>query len=349
MSKDNPFDPSEIVIHHFPDRSMRRLLQDPDYVRCLVEIIEPDLVGHLDFSRGSQQNRSFISNALRERESDVLLRVPFRETSESEEVLIYILIEHQSSTDPAMGYRMLSYMVKIWEDQCREWPSGPGGSRRLSPILPVVFYTGEQRWASPVSLTAVMDIPEVLERFVPRFDTLFLDVKTTDGDILTKPRHPFGWLLRVLQEENAGTSQLREVLATAVSELSRLDASQVSQVQEVLLYFILLILHRRSDAEREELIELVKQHSRDESEVGIMAQTAAELLVEQGKAEGIMEGKAEGIVEGKREAVLRFLQFRFQDIPEMLTERIASIESLSDLDTLFEQAMRAQSLDDIQI
>lgn len=84
-----------------------------------------------------------------------------------------------------------------------------------------------------------------------------------------------------------------------------------------------------------------------------MAQTAAELLVEQGieqgKAEGIMEGKAEGIVEGKREAVLRFLQFRFQNVPETLTERIASIESLSDLDTLFEQAMRAQSLDDIQI
>lgn len=345
MSKDNPFDPSEIVVHHFPDRSMRRLLQDPDYVRCLVEIIAPDLVGYLDFSRGSQQNRSFISDALRERESDVLLRVPFRETSETEEVLIYILIEHQSSKDPAMGYRMLSYMVKIWEDQSREWPSGPGGGRRLSPILPIVFYTGEQRWVSPVSLTAVMDIPKVLERFVPRFDTLFLDVKTADGEMLTKPGHPFGWLLRVLQEENAGTSELREVLTTAVSDLSQFEESQVSQVQEVLLYFILLILHRRSDAEREELIELVKRQSRDESEVIIMAQTAAELLIEQ----GIKQGKVEGIVEGRREAILQLLQFRFQEVPETLTERIASIESLSDLDTLFEQAMTIQNLDDIQV
>ena len=349
MSKDNPFDPSEIVVHHFPDRSMRRLLQDPDYVRYLVEIIAPDLVEYLDFGRGSQQNRTFISAGLRERESDVLLCVPFRDPSEGEEVLIYLLIEHQSSTDPAMGYRMLSYIVKIWEDQCREWPSGPGRRRRLSPILPIVFYTGDQRWSSPVSVTTVMDIPKVLERFVPRFDTLFLDVKTADGDILTKPGHPFGWLLRVLQEENAGASELREVLATAVSELSQFDASQVSQVQEALLYFILLILHRRSDDEREELIALVKQHSRDESEVGIMAQTAAELLVEQGKAEGIVEGKAEGIVEGKREAVLRLLQFRFQDIPETITEHIASIETSSDLDTLLEQAMTVQNLDDIQV
>lgn len=345
MSNGKSFDPSEIVVHHFPDRSMRRLLQDPDYVRCLVEIIAPDLVGYLDFGRGSQQNRTFISAELQERESDVLLRVPFRETSEGEEVLIYILIEHQSSADPAMGYRMLSYMVKIWEDQSREWSSGLGGNRRLSPILPIVFYTGDQRWVSPVSLTTVMDIPKVLERFVPRFDTLFLDVKTADGEMLTKPGHPFGWLLRVLQEENAGASELREVLTTAVSEFSRFEKSQVSQVQEALLYFILLILHRRSDAERDELIELVKRQSRDESEVVIMAQTAAELLIEQ----GIEQGKAEGIVEGRREAVLQLLQFRFQDIPETLTEQIASIESLSDLDTLFEQAMTVQNLDDIQV
>ena len=84
-----------------------------------------------------------------------------------------------------------------------------------------------------------------------------------------------------------------------------------------------------------------------------MAQTAAELLVEQGIERGIErgieQGKAEGIMEGKREAVLRLLQFRFQDIPKTITERIASIETSSELDTLLEQAMTVQNLDDIQV
>ena len=49
MSKaSKPLEPSDILIEHFPDRSIRRLIQDPEYVRGLVEIIAPELVGLLD-------------------------------------------------------------------------------------------------------------------------------------------------------------------------------------------------------------------------------------------------------------------------------------------------------------
>ena len=102
-----------------------------------------------------------------------------------------------------------------------------------------------------------------------------------------------------------------------------------------------MILHRRPAGEREELIELVKRHSQDESEVVIMAQTAAELLIAQ--------GKAEGIVEGRQASILQLLRIRFQNVPETFTERITSIENLSHLDVLLEQAMTAQSLDEIQV
>ena len=47
-----------------------------------------------------------------------------------------------------------------------------------------------------------------------------------------------------------------------------------------------------------------------------MAQTAAEVLIEQ--------GKAQGIIEGKKTAILQLLRIRFQDIPETLTEPIGS-------------------------
>ena len=111
------------------------MLQDPEFVRGLVQIIAPELVPLLDFSRGAQRNRSFISDALRERESDVLLRVPFQEAPESEELLIYILIEHQSTVDPTMGFRLLSYMMEIWQEQWRMLQAGTGERRRLDPIL----------------------------------------------------------------------------------------------------------------------------------------------------------------------------------------------------------------------
>ena len=66
-----------------------------------------------------------------------------------------------------------------------------------------------------------------------------------------------------------------------------------------------------------------------------MAQTTAEFLIEQGRAKG------------KQDAVLKLLQFRFQDVPEVLSREIRSIHNLPLLDTLLEQAMTAQSLDEI--
>ena len=66
-----------------------------------------------------------------------------------------------------------------------------------------------------------------------------------------------------------------------------------------------------------------------------MAQTTAEFLREQGK------------VEGKQDAVLKLLQLRFQDVPEVLSREISNIHNLTHLDTLLEQAMTAQSLEEI--
>ena len=74
-----------------------------------------------------------------------------------------------------------------------------------------------------------------------------------------------------------------------------------------------------------------------------MAQTTAEFLREQGKAEGIEQGKAEG----KQDAVLKLLRLRFQDVPEVLSRQISNIHNLTRLDTLLEQAMTVQSLEEI--
>ena len=354
----------DIQIEHFPDRSLRRLLQDGEYVRWLVQIIAPDIEGFLDFNRIIYQKRSFISKALQERESDVLLSVPFQEdtdATDTDALLIYILIEHQSTVDKTMGFRLLSYMVQIWESQRREWETEkiPQSERRLQPILPVLFYTGDAPWTVPVSLTTIMDVPEILARFVPSFDTLFLGVKETETDVLTQSGHPLGWLLRVLQKEHSDKTEISEALADAVSHLASADENFAPQVAEALRYFVQLIFHRRSLEERDVLVDIIRQHIHDHKELENMAQTTAEFLIEQGmqlgieqgktegKAEGKAEGKVEGKVEGKQDAALKLLELRFQNVPETLSREISNIHNHKHLDILLEQAMTAQSLEEI--
>ena len=66
-----------------------------------------------------------------------------------------------------------------------------------------------------------------------------------------------------------------------------------------------------------------------------MAQTMAEYLMEQGETRA------------KREAVLKLLRLRFDTVPESVSRRISTMRSLSHLDSLFEEALAAQTLDDI--
>ncbi len=347
-------------IEHFPDRSLRRLLQDKEYVRGLVQIIAPDIEVFLDFSRITYKKRSFISKALQERESDVLLSVPFQEdtdATDTDALFIYILIEHQSTVDKTMGFRLLSYMVQIWESQRREWETEklPENERRLQPILPILFYTGDRPWTVPVSPTAIMDVPEILERFVPSFDTLFLGVKETEAEALTQSGHPLGWLLRVLQKEHSDETEISEALADAMSHIASADEDFAPQVAEALRYFVQLIFHRRSLEERDALVDIIRQHIQESKELETMAQTTAEFLREEGREEGKAEGKAEGReegreegrAEGKQDAVLKLLQLQFQDVPETLSREIRNIHNLTHLDTLLEQAITAQSLDEI--
>ena len=253
-------------------------------------------------------------------------------------------------------------MTQIWDSQRREWESQsvPKGQWRFRPILPIVFYTGAQKWTAPLTLDAKMDIPDVLSRFVPKFDTLFLGVKETDESELTKADHPLGWLLTVLQKEHATVEALSDALIEALSHINTLDEASAQQRRRAISYLLLLILHRRPFEEQTELTHLLGQHVRqpsDREEVELMAQTMAEHLIEQGKAQGIEQGieqgKAQGIEQGKIQEkqadVLKVLRLRFQAVPESLAGEINLIRSLSRLDSLLEQAVTAKTPDEIDL
>ena len=342
----------DFPIEQFADRSIRWLLEDKENVRGLLEIVAENLVSHLDFSQLAHINRSFIPDNLREQESDIVYSVPFHNESETDELLIYILIEHQSTVDTTMGFRVLFYMTQIWDFQRREWESNnvPRSQWRFRPIIPIVFYTGEQRWQTPLSLSALMDLPDTLSEFVPKFNTLFFSVKSTDIATLTKTDHPFGWLLTVLQKEHASKEEISTALTEAVTHIDTLDEEETQQWKRGIFYLYLLILHRRPPDEHEELQTLVHQHIQETSrkeEGETMAQTMAEYLIEQGEKQGEKRGERRGETRAKREDILKLIRLRFDPVPNPVISKISAIRSLSRLDTLFERVATAKTLDDI--
>jgi hypothetical protein len=129
-----PTDPRD-----FPDRSIRKELENAANLHELLDDIIPELVPRLDFEGIERLDRAFLLDDWRNRESDLLFSLPYRTDQENTRVLICILIDHQSQPDPRMLLRMLVYTVLFWEREWRAWEKSPAprAPLRLTPVLPL--------------------------------------------------------------------------------------------------------------------------------------------------------------------------------------------------------------------
>ncbi|MCX6359586.1 MAG: Rpn family recombination-promoting nuclease/putative transposase [Armatimonadetes bacterium] len=210
-----------------------------------------EIADSLEFSRAERVNRSFVPASLHKHEADLLYRVPHR--SGSSEVWVFLLVEHQSRPDRLMGHRLLSYMVQVWDLQRQRWEQEktPSQARRLSPIIPLVFYTGRRRWSGVPGLAAAMDGPAALQRFVPRFESLFVSLSGIPDEALTGS--PLGCVLRALQAADGGPEELETALVAAIQGLEALPPEAQAEWSRAVHYLLLLVRHTCQPHERSEL------------------------------------------------------------------------------------------------
>lgn len=299
--------PPLLPVREFPDRGSLWLFEDPQHLRGLLQLLDPGLAEQLDFDHARRENRSFIPADLQKQESDLIFLVPFR-GGRGSEVWVYLLLEHQSEPDPEMGLRLYLYMGEIWGLQRREWKDHrtPSAQRRLRPVIPLVYYTGEKRWSAPLGLISLMDLPAELERFVPQWETLFMNLRQTPPELLTRFATAVGWALRVWQADKAPLGELERVLTEAMAGLEGLPPEQAGQWLRVAWFFMLLVIHRREELELPEFIlDQARQSKFGEREV---VMTMGQSILEQLEARG--EARA------TRAALETVLQARFGPLPE---------------------------------
>jgi len=339
-------DSSELIaVREFPDRGTQWLLDTPDNVRAVMRLLAPALAEQMDFSRLQRVPTRFIPDDLRKQMADLLFRVPFRMAGTEWEVLIVLLIEHQATPDPEMGFRLLCYLVHFWEQEKREWEGHhPTKVLHLTPAVASVFYTGAESWQRLPTLADLMDLPEALREFVPDLRALFLNLKARPPEELTAWGDPLGWVLRVLQKEHASEAEIAAALREATEQLAPLPETDEAAWRRLMWFLMLLIYHRRAPAEREPLAEIVTQAARVRQraeEIVNMSNTIAEEL--------IREGEVRGVARAKQEDVLRVLQARFSQVPETLRQRVHTLTEVAQLDDLLVRAATAARWEDLTV
>ncbi|MEO6594013.1 MAG: Rpn family recombination-promoting nuclease/putative transposase [Planctomycetota bacterium] len=117
------------AIRHPHDALFRAALGDPERAAELLRsVLSPDLIAAIDWTSLRRIDATFIDEALRHQQADLL----FAATIGGREALIYLLLEHKSGDVRFTAFQLTRYIVRIWEQFRRDLPN----ATHLPPILP---------------------------------------------------------------------------------------------------------------------------------------------------------------------------------------------------------------------
>lgn len=176
VSADPPHDAGTPTPH---DRLFHHVFSNPIHARGELETLLPVTISHrIDWTTLEALPTRVIDRRLAEFRSDVL----FRANLGGHDVLLYLLLEHQSTADPMMPFRMLTYIVKIWEQYLHENPD----ARRLPAIVPMVVHHSQRGWTTPTQLRELIGLDDdafsALSAHLPTFEFLLDDLSKQDDD-----------------------------------------------------------------------------------------------------------------------------------------------------------------------
>jgi hypothetical protein len=328
----------------------------------------PDLVERFDFSRVEEVGREFLLEDWRRRESDLLFRLPLRASVEGEEswALVCLLIEHQSEPDPDMPLRVLLYAVLFWESEWRAWEVNhpEGVSLRLTPVIPIIFHTGSRLWRTHRELIDLIDGPEEVRAFAPRWQPLFWELAERTPEELVQAAGEWLAALAVVRAERADPEVFREVFAAVLRRLEGLSESERMRWHDLLWFVLSWALRRRPGDEREGLLETARSSQMElkhREEVAELTETVVETWEQEllargraegearGRAEGEARGRAEGEAQGLRESVQLLLEARFGPLPQALATQIGAMEDAERLRRVVRQVVHLNSLDELAL
>lgn len=283
-----------------------------------------DWVQHVDFDTLERVGGGFVSDDLRERESDVIWRVRLGKEGW---IYVYLLLEFQSTVDSSMALRVLTYVSLLYQDLLRQGAFTPSG--RLPPVMPIVLYNGKRPWNAAIdAVELIEEVPGGLERHRPSLRYWLIDeARLADSDLAAE-RNLATVLFRMERSRMPGeiepvlTALLKLTEAPKYQELRRAFAIWLTQV---------LLPAALPDVRVPALENLWEVKS-------MLAETVIDWTREW-KEEGRQEG-----LQVMRPAVLSLLEQRFGPLPENTRARVEEIGSVEELAALTGRILSAGSL-----
>jgi predicted transposase YdaD len=328
----------EDPLHQPHDKLVKSTFSDPDNARAFLEAHLPrKLARRIDWKSLTLVSGSFIDPEFAASSSDLL----FTAKIDGHPAFLYILFEHQNQEDPLIGLRLLTYMVRIWNDHLRNNP----GATKLPPILPLVLAQDNKPWKSSTLFADLIDIPEgagEIKKHIPDFEFQLVELFRMPFEKILGT--PMGILtLRALKAE-----KLQALLDDTVWDESLLIQLPSASFEMLMRYILDRDLDKPAFRRRLKTLRSPKLSKNAMSLAEQFRQEGREetrSLAEQFRQEGIEEGHQKGLIFSKQQAIIEALEIRFQRVPEGLREEIESIADSKKLTRFLRAAITSTDIE----
>jgi hypothetical protein len=306
----------------------------------LRAVLPPEVVSQVDWSTLRREPGSVVDPELKETQSDLLFSARLRS---GRQLLLYILLEHQSSVDNWMALRMLRYVVRQAEHWRKEHPE----SELLPVIVPLVMYHGpEGTWTAPRRVEELFELPDEAEErerwraFIPRFGFLLDDLTAERAEaLMARPGPPLA-RLAFLVLRYGRSEELSQRLPSWTALFAEVYTSPEGPDN---LRVVVRYLFQVGDEAAREATEAVLHSVAGAQRTEELMMTVGEKLIEQGR----QKGRLEGVLEERAKSVLRILTVRGVPVDDDARQLILACRDPALLDQWFERALKATRVSDV--
>lgn len=289
------------------DRYVRSIMSNTEVAMEFFETHLPEEVAKaIDFSSLEAQKDSFVDDKLRLQVADLVYSVNFH----NEPGYIYILLEHASTPDKLLPYRMLKYTLSIIEAHLKKT-----GDSKLPFVYPLILYSGAKPFTYSTDFFDLFGKEKDLARAVFSRPYQLIDLTKIPDETL---REFFWFGAAALISKHIHDPDILPILQTVLKLLSRIEKKgNLDYIYVTLSY----IVEAGEIKDKDAFIETIKSNLSEVDEEKVM--TLAEQWKREGYQKGIEKGLLEGIEKGMEKGIEKGMKKgRIEIARNLLSKRI---------------------------
>jgi len=266
------------------DKLVKSILKDE---KELTNFIQQFINNEIDITTDNliKFTNSYITKKYRSKESDLVYMLKDQD--------IFFLIEHQSSIDTTMPYRMLNYCIDIINEWCQSKKLEK--IKRYPIVVPIVIYTGDRKWTVPQNFKEKQVSICIFENYKINLQYNLVDINKLSDECLLEKQTMFGY--GMLIEKAKDKKDLIEKLNLIIKKCS--NEKHLEELRNIILYALNNAL---CGIEQEKLVERIDEKVGEDNMSTLVERLTAEnrRILNQGIAQGTKAGIQTGIKTGMK-------------------------------------------------